>query len=51
MTKKLYVVGLGPGSVDQMTLRAVRALEESQVIAGYTVYVGLLYTSVGRAGA
>ena len=42
MTKKLYVVGLGPGSVDQMTLRAVRALEESQVIAGYTVYVELI---------
>ncbi|MEY8353765.1 precorrin-3B C(17)-methyltransferase [Lachnospiraceae bacterium 54-53] len=39
---KLYVVGIGPGSYGDMTVRAVRALEESQVIVGYTVYVDLV---------
>ena len=39
---KLYVVGLGPGNADGMTLRARRALEESDIIIGYTVYVELV---------
>lgn len=39
---KLYVVGIGPGSLEDMTLKAVKALEESQVIAGYTVYADLI---------
>lgn len=39
---KLYVVGIGPGDPLHMTLRASRALEASEVIAGYGVYVGLV---------
>ncbi|MGI6031663.1 MAG: precorrin-3B C(17)-methyltransferase [Eubacteriales bacterium] len=39
---KLYVVGLGPGGADQITPRAMAALEESDVLAGYTVYVDLV---------
>lgn len=39
---KLYVVGIGPGDPDQMTLRALRALQECDVIAGYGVYVDLV---------
>ena len=39
---KLYVVGIGPGNYEEMTLRAVRALEQCQVIVGYTVYVDLV---------
>lgn len=39
---KLYVVGLGPGSFEDMTLRAHRALEEAEVIIGYHVYVDLV---------
>lgn len=39
---KLYVVGIGPGSYEDMTLRAAKALEESTVIAGYTVYCDLV---------
>ena len=39
---KLYVIGIGPGDGDTMTLRAVGALKESQVIAGYDVYVDLI---------
>ena len=39
---KLYVVGLGPGAGADLTQRARAALEESQVIAGYTTYVDLV---------
>ena len=39
---KIYVVGIGPGSYDLMTGRAIRALECSDVIIGYTVYVDLV---------
>ncbi|MGI6730668.1 MAG: precorrin-3B C(17)-methyltransferase [Anaerovoracaceae bacterium] len=39
---KIYVVGLGPGELRQMTKRAYEALEECQVIAGYDVYIDLI---------
>lgn len=39
---KLYVVGIGPGEYEQMTIKAIKALEESDVIIGYTVYVELI---------
>ena len=36
------MAGIGPGAYDQMTGKAIRALEESDVIIGYTVYVDLV---------
>ena len=36
------VVGIGPGSHDQMTIRADRALAACDVIVGYPVYVDLV---------
>lgn len=42
MQNKLYVIGMGPGSDQNMTLAAIEALEESQVIVGYEVYTALL---------
>lgn len=39
---KLYVVGIGPGELSQITPAAMAAMEESDVIAGYTVYVDLV---------
>ena len=39
---KLYVVGIGPGAADQMTVKALRVLERCEVIAGYGVYVDLV---------
>ena len=39
---KLWVVGIGPGDYDNMTIRADRALKESDVIIGYHVYVDLV---------
>ena len=38
---KLYVIGIGPGEYEQMTLKAIHAMEKSEVIIGYTVYVDL----------
>ncbi len=42
MTKKVYVVGLGPGGVEQMTKRAQETLAVCDVIAGYNVYIDLI---------
>ncbi|MBR2521463.1 MAG: precorrin-3B C(17)-methyltransferase [Oscillospiraceae bacterium] len=39
---KLYVVGIGPGEKEQMTLKALHTLEKAEVIAGYGVYVDLV---------
>lgn len=39
---KIYVVGIGPGEYEQMTIRAAKALENCDVIIGYTVYVDLV---------
>ena len=39
---KLYVVGIGPGAAEQMTVKALRVLESCEVIAGYGVYVDLV---------
>lgn len=39
---KLYVVGIGPGECDKMTLEAERVLKSCDVIAGYSVYVDLI---------
>ena len=40
--KKLYVVGIGPGTYEKMTIEAAEALKNSDVIIGYTVYVDLV---------
>jgi precorrin-3B C17-methyltransferase len=42
MKNKIYVVGMGPGSEEMMTGEALYALEQADVIVGYTVYLKLL---------
>ncbi|WP_415334429.1 precorrin-3B C(17)-methyltransferase [Clostridium perfringens] len=39
---KLYVIGIGPGGLYEMTLRAVKAIEESDIIVGYTKYIEMV---------
>jgi len=39
---KIYVVGIGPGRYEEMSIRAARVLENCNVIVGYTVYVDLV---------
>ena len=40
--QKLYVVGLGPGGREYMTGEARAALEEAELLCGYTVYIDLI---------
>ncbi len=40
--KKLYVIGLGPGNIEKMTIEAHSALEEAHIIIGYSVYIELI---------
>lgn len=42
MKTKLYVVGIGPGNYEGLTLRAMNSLNRSDVIVGYTVYADLM---------
>lgn len=42
MKHNIYVVGMGPGAEEMMTYQAVKALEDSDVIIGYPVYLNLL---------
>ena len=42
MAGRLTVVGFGPGGKEDMTLRAVHAIESADVVTGYTTYVKLL---------
>ncbi len=39
---KIYVVGIGPGNADDMTVRARRVLESCDIIAGYKTYIDLV---------
>lgn len=38
----IFLVGIGPGSPDEMTLRARAVLERCQVVVGYTTYIRLI---------
>lgn len=42
MAKRLYVVGLGPGDQKYLTYQARAALEDAEVLCGYTAYVELV---------
>lgn len=38
----IYVVGIGPGSKQMMTLEAIDAMEKAEVIVGYKTYINLI---------
>lgn len=42
MVGKIFIVGMGPGDKSMMTGQAIEAMENSDIIAGYTVYVDLV---------
>lgn len=42
MKHNIYIIGMGPGAEEQMTGQALAALEKSDVIVGYPVYLKLL---------
>ncbi len=39
---KLYVIGIGPGGREYMTLKAIEAIKRSDIIVGYTPYIDYL---------
>ena len=39
---KLFIVGIGPGSLDQMSRTAYQVLKEVEVIVGYKTYLNLI---------
>ena len=39
---KFYVVGIGPGAFEQMTIKAKDILESVDIIAGYNAYIDLV---------
>lgn len=41
-TGKIYVVGIGPGKKADMTFRAYEAMEKSDIIIGYKIYMDLI---------
>ena len=42
MSGRLTIVGFGPGSKGDMTLRAVEAIETADIVTGYTTYIKIL---------
>lgn len=46
--KKIYVVGIGPGNEEFMTAQAKYAIEQSEVIVGYDLYVELIKNLTGE---
>ena len=39
---KLYVIGIGPGGLEHMTLKAEQAIEESNIVVGYNKYIDMI---------
>lgn len=39
---KLYVIGIGPGGLEHITYKAVKAIKECDVIVGYTKYIKMI---------
>ena len=44
--KALYIVGIGPGSIDHLTHRAVEVLKSVDSVVGYTTYIDLIGTLI-----
>ncbi|MGL5711842.1 MAG: precorrin-3B C(17)-methyltransferase [Paraclostridium sp.] len=38
----IYVIGIGPGSREMMTMEAIDAMKDSEVIVGYKTYINLI---------
>lgn len=39
---KIIVIGIGPGSLEDMTPRALKAIQTAEVVVGYTTYIKLI---------
>lgn len=45
---KIYVIGIGPGNREQMSLMSLKAIEESEVIVGYKTYINIIEDLIGE---
>ena len=43
---KVYLVGIGPGGMEDMTGNALRAIQSCEVLCGYTVYIDLIQSRI-----
>jgi precorrin-3B C17-methyltransferase len=43
---KLYVIGIGPGGIEHMSLRAKEVVEKSDIIVGYNKYIDMIKSLV-----
>jgi len=48
MSGKIYIVGIGPGDLEQMTGRARNIWDEVDIVVGYKTYVDLIRPQLGR---
>lgn len=39
---KIYVVGIGPGNIEDMTIRAQKTIEGADLVIGYSTYIDLM---------
>ena len=44
---KIFIVGTGPGVLDEMTPKARKAIELAEVVAGYNTYIKLIEKILG----
>lgn len=44
---KITVIGIGPGSLEDMTPRARKAIESAEVVVGYKTYIRLVESIIG----
>lgn len=45
MIGKIYIVGIGPGNREHISIRACEVIESSDIVVGYTTYIKLLEKS------
>lgn len=43
---KLFIVGIGPGNLENMSVQAVKALQQSEIIVGYSGYMEYIETLI-----
>lgn len=46
-TNQLFVIGIGPGSLEHLTKRAIDVLSSVDVVAGYSTYIELIRPLIG----
>ena len=42
MINTLVIAGIGPGEYEQMTMQVIKALQEADIIVGYSVYIDIV---------